>query len=44
MQAVLGTPGRTLVVEIETVTTPGMTDEVMDGAKPIKRAAELTVE
>ena len=37
MQTVLSAPGRALVIEIETVSTPGMTDEVTDGTKPIKR-------
>ena len=44
VQAILSAPGRALVLEIETVSTPGMTDEVMDGAKPVKRATQLTVE
>jgi len=44
MQAVLSAPGRVLVIEIETVSTPGMTDEVMDRTKAIKRATERTVE
>jgi hypothetical protein len=44
MQAVLSVPGRALVIEIETVSTPGMTDEVVDRTKPIKRTAELTVQ
>ncbi len=44
MQAVLSDPGCALVIEIETVCTPGMTDEVMDGTEPIKRATELTAE
>ena len=41
MQAVLSPPGRTLVVEIETVSTPGVADEVMNGAKPIKRSTRI---
>ena len=44
MQAVLNAPGRALMIEIETVSTPGMTDEVMDGKKAIKRASEPTIE
>ncbi len=44
VQAVLSAPGRALTIEIETVTTPGMTDEVVNGTKPIKGASELTVE
>jgi hypothetical protein len=44
VQAVLSTPGRALVIEIETVSTPGVADEVMDSTEPIKRAAEFTAE
>ncbi len=44
MQPVLSPPGRGLVVEIETVATPGMADEVMDGTKPVERTPDLTVE
>ena len=44
MQAVLSPPGRTLVIETETVSTPGMTDEVMNCTKPIKCATERAVE
>jgi hypothetical protein len=44
VQAFLHAPGPALVTEIETISTPGMTYEVMDGAKPVKRAAELAVE
>lgn len=44
VQAVLNAPGSTLVIELETVATPGMTDEIMDRTKAIKRATELTVE
>jgi hypothetical protein len=44
VQAVLNHPSRALVMKIEAVSAPGMTDQVMDGTKPIKRATELTVE
>ena len=44
MQAVLNTPRRTLPMEIEAVATPGMTDEVVNGTKPIKCATEFTTE
>jgi hypothetical protein len=44
MQSVLSPPGRTLVIEPETVSTPGMTDEVMNCTKPIKCATERAVE
>jgi hypothetical protein len=44
MQAVLSVPSRALVIEIEPVSTAGMTDDVMDRTKPIQRTAELTVE
>jgi len=44
MQAVLNPPGGALVIESETVATPGMTDEIMDRTKSIKGATELTVE
>ncbi len=42
VQTVLSSPGRALVIEIEAVATPGMTDEVVDCSEPIERAAELT--
>ncbi len=44
MQVVLGTPGRALVLEIKTVSTPRMTDEIMDRTEPIKRAPEFAAE
>ena len=44
VQPVLSLPGRALVIEIETVSIPDMTDEVMNGAEPIERATELTAE
>jgi hypothetical protein len=31
-------------IELETVATPGMTDEIMYRTKAIKRATELTVQ
>jgi hypothetical protein len=44
VQAVWSPPGRALVVEPKTVSTPGVADEVMDGMKPVKHTADLTVE
>src|ERR1700722_10196077 len=44
VQAVLHAPGSALVSQSEAVATPGMTDEIVDGAEAIKRAAELTSE
>jgi hypothetical protein len=44
MEAVLSVPCCALVMESEAISTPGMTDEVVHGTKPIKRTAELTVE
>jgi hypothetical protein len=42
VESVLSAPSRTLVGEIEAVSAPGMTDEIVDSAEPVKRAAELT--
>jgi hypothetical protein len=44
VQAVLNHPSHALAMKIEAVSTPGVTDQVMDGTKPIKRATEPTVE
>jgi hypothetical protein len=44
MQAVLNAPRRTLVIEAETVTTSGVTDEVMYCAEPVKGATEFTAQ
>ncbi len=44
VEAVLSAPGRALVIEIEPVSAPGMTDEIVDGTKAIKRTTERTVE
>jgi len=44
VEAVLSVPGGALVIESKTVSTPGMSDDVMDGAKPVERTAELAVE
>ncbi len=44
MQAVLSAPGRAFVIETETVSTPGMADEVMNGTEPIERATKLAAE
>ena len=41
MEAVLSRPGRGLVFEIETESTSGMPEEVVDGAEPVERATEL---
>lgn len=42
VEAILSSPGRALVIEIEAVSTRRMTDEVMDCTEPIKRTSELT--
>ena len=44
MQAVLSPPGSALVVETETISAPGMSDKVMNGAESIEGATELTTE
>ena len=44
MHLVLSAPGRALVIETETVSIPGVADEIMDGTEPIERATELTAE
>ena len=44
MQAVLNAPRCTFVIEVEAVTTPGMTDKVVDGTEPVERATEFTVQ
>jgi len=44
MQVVLSAPRRTLVIEIETVTTPCVTDEVMNGTEPVKCTTEFTAQ
>jgi hypothetical protein len=42
VQSVLNSPGCALVIESEAVSTPSMTDEVMDCSEPIKGATDLT--
>ena len=44
MQVVLNAPGCALVIEIESVSTPGVADEVMDGTEAIECTGELTAE
>ncbi len=44
MHPVLSIPGRAFVFEIEAVSMPGVTDEVMNGTETIERATELTAE
>ena len=44
VKMVLSAPGRTLVGEIEAVSVPGMSNEIVDSAEPVERAAELTAE
>lgn len=44
VEAVLSAPGRALTIEIEAVSAPGMTDEVVDRTKTIEGAGETTVE
>ncbi len=44
IQVVLSAPRRTLVIEIETVTSPGVTDEVMDSTEPVECATEFTAQ
>jgi hypothetical protein len=44
VQTVLSAPRRTLVIEIETVTTPGVTDEVMDRTEPVECTTEFTAQ
>lgn len=41
---VLSAPGRTFVGEIEAITAPGMSNEIVDGAEPVKRATEFTAQ
>ena len=44
VQTVLNDPGRGFVIQVESVSAPGMTDEVMDGTKTIECAAEFTIQ
>ena len=44
METVLSAPCRTFVGEVEAVSAPGMTDEIVDRTKSVKRATELTAE
>jgi hypothetical protein len=44
MQAVLHYPRSALIAEIETISTPGVTDQVVNGTESVKRATELTAE
>jgi hypothetical protein len=44
VELVLSPPGSALVRKIEPVSAPGVTYEVVNGAEPVKRAAELTAE
>jgi hypothetical protein len=44
MQTVLHYPRSALIGEIETIATPDVTDQVVDGTESIKRATELAAE
>ena len=44
VEMVLSSPGGTLVREVEAVSAPGMTNQIVDSAESVKRTTELTAE
>jgi hypothetical protein len=41
---VLSSPGGALVSEVEAVSAPGMTNQIVDSAESVKRTTEITAE